>query len=274
MRLGIIGFGNIATALLDQLSRGADGPLEHLAVLCRPAAAEACAARLKAEFPGVAREVAVVTDAEGLIADRPGLVVECAGHSAVVAHAVPVLQRGVDVVVVSIGALADDAVERKLRAAAEAGGSRLVLPAGAVGGVDLLAALGAAGGLEVRYRGTKPPRAWTGTPAEEALDLAALDKAAIFFTGTAREAARQFPKNANVAATLALAGAGFEATRVELIADPEARGNVHEYEVVSPVANYSVRIENLPSAGNAKTSVSTIFSVLREIRNRIGPVVI
>ncbi len=61
---------------------------------------------------------------------------------------------------------------------------------------------------------------------------------------------------------------------MELVADPAAPGNVHEYSVVSPLAKYSMRIENLPSAGNAKTSVSTVYSVLREIRNRIGPVAI
>lgn len=274
MRLGMIGFGNIAQTLLTQLTDTLDAPLEHLAVLVLPEMAEESEARLASEFASVAREFSVVTNAQALLAHRPELVVECAGHAAVLAHAPSVLLAGIDVVIVSIGALSDEALEKELQAAASAGGARLILPAGAVGGVDLLSALGAAGGLEVRYRGSKPPLAWSGTPAEQALDLGALDDAAIFFRGTAREAAREFPKNANVAATLALAGAGFEATQVELVADPAAPGNVHEYSVVSPLAKYTMRIENLPSAGNAKTSVSTVYSVLREIRNRIGPVAI
>lgn len=274
MRLGMIGFGNIAQTLLTQLKQTLAAPLEHLAVLALPEMVDETEARLASEFASVAGEFAVVTDAQALLSHRPELVVECAGHAAVLAHAPSVLHAGIDVVVVSIGALSDEALEKELRAAASAGGARLILPAGAVGGVDLLAALGAAGGLEVRYRGSKPPLAWSGTPAEQALDLRALDDAAIFFRGTAREAAREFPKNANVAATLALAGAGFEATQVELVADPAAPGNVHEYSVVSPLAKYTMRIENLPSAGNAKTSVSTVYSVLREIRNRIGPVAI
>jgi aspartate dehydrogenase len=173
-----------------------------------------------------------------------------------------------------VGALADPGLEAALRSAAVAGGARLILPAGAIGGIDLLAALAAAGGLTVRYRGTKPPAAWAGTPAAGILDLDALTEARVFFTGTAREAAAAYPKNANVAATLALAGAGFEATAVELAADPAAPGNVHEVSVASPLASYSLRIENLPSAGNAKTSATTIYSVLREIRNRRGPVVV
>lgn len=272
MRLGLIGFGNIAVTLLGQLAGMPDAQLERLTVLCLPDSADEASARLAGEFAGIARETAVVADAQALLADRPDMVVECAGHAAVVAHVPLVLRAGTDVVIVSIGALADAPLEQELRNAAAEGKARLILPAGAVGGIDLLAAIGQAGGLEVRYRGSKPPLAWSGTPAEALIDLGALQEPKTFFTGTAREAARAYPKNANVAATLALAGAGFEATHVELIADPAAPGNVHEYSVVSPLAKYTMRIENLPSAANAKTSVSTVYSVLREIRNRIGPV--
>ena len=172
MRLGLIGFGNIATTLLDLLRQGDAAPLEHLVVLARPAGAAAARARLAGELAGVASGVAVVEDAMHLLAERPDLVVECAGHVAAGAHAPAVLRAGVDVILVSIGALADPGLEASLRAAAAEGSARLILPAGAVGAIDLLSALGAAGGLEVRYRGTKPPAAWAGTPAAEILDLA------------------------------------------------------------------------------------------------------
>lgn len=271
MRLGLIGYGAIAQTLVDLIRRTQDAPLDHLAVLCRPAAAEALRAALS-DAP--ARATSVVTDAAGLIKAGCGLVVECAGHSAASSHVSNVLKAGIDVVVVSVGSLADAALHARLIAAAREGGARLILPAGAVGGIDLLAALGASGDVAVTYRGVKPPAAWAGTPAEDAIDLATLTQAATFFTGTAREAARAYPKNANVAATLALAGAGFEATRVELVADPAAPGNVHEYRVASPLANIAMRIENKPTGGNVKTSVATVWSVLREIRNRLGPVAI
>lgn len=272
MRLGLIGFGSIATTLLDLLAQGA--PLDHLAVLVLPEVAPDARRRLEGDLAGVAESYTLVEDAAALLATRPDLVVECAGHAAASALAPTVLKAGVDVVLVSIGALADPALEASLKSAAAEGGAHLILPAGAVGAIDLLSALGATGDLKVRYRGTKPPAAWAGTPAAEILDLAALKEPRIFFTGNAREAATAYPKNANVAATLALAGAGFEATEVELMADPSAPGNVHEYSVASPLANYTIRIENKPSEGNAKTSVTTIYSVLREIRNRLGPVAI
>lgn len=274
MRLGLIGFGNIARTLLAQMADHAFAPVTQVSVLCRPAAAEAARETIASEHADLAARVDVVSDLDGLLAAQPDFVIECAGHEAVAGHVPVLLRAGIDVVVVSVGALSDPSLDAALRKAARAGGSRIVLPAGAVGGVDILSALSAAGGLQVSYRGVKPPKAWAGTPAAQALDLDTLGEAAIFFRGDARQAAREYPKNANVAATLALAGAGFEATEVELVADPAAPGNVHEYSVTSPLASYAIRIENRPSAGNAKTSVATVFSVLREIRNRVGPVAI
>ena len=266
MRLGLIGYGNIARTLAGQL--GPASGIEAVTVLVRPGRE----ADVPTSFADGAIPVAAVTTADALLAASPDFVVECAGHAAVEAFVPPLLRAGLDVVVVSIGALADDPLHAHLRDAAVAGGARIILPAGAVGGIDILSALGG-GDMQVRYTGTKPPKAWAGTPAETIVDLAALDRPAVIFEGTAREAATAYPKNANVAATLALAGAGFEATRVVLVADPAAPGNVHEFEAVSPVARVAMRIENAPS-GNAKTSLATIMSVLREIRNRQGPWVI
>lgn len=274
MRLGLIGFGNLAQTLLAQLDSSDIAPLEHLCVLCRPSTAEEAGAALARDHAEAAASVEAVTGLDALLSSRPDLVVECAGHEAVADHVPALLRAGIDVVVVSVGALGEPALGASLREAAEAGGARYILPAGAIGGIDLLSAIAVAGGVEVSYRGIKPPKAWAGTRAVETVDLDALGEATTFFRGNAREAARDYPKNANVAATLALAGAGFEATRVELVADPAAAGNIHDYTVTSPLATYSMRIENRASAGNAKTSVSTVFSVLREIRNRVGPVVI
>lgn len=270
MHLGLIGYGNIARTLMGVLAREGALPA-RLTVLSLPEFAAATAEAVAADFAGPAQ---VVTGSADLIAARPRLVVECAGHAAVQAHATAVLRAGIETVVVSIGALADAALWDQVQAAARAGGTRAILPAGAIGGVDILSALRPSGIEAVAYTGRKPPLAWAGTPAEGILDLAALTDEAVFFTGNAREAATQYPKNANVAATLALAGLGFEATQVRLIADPKVTRNVHEYSVRAGAADYTIRIEGNPSPDNPKTSVTTVYSVAREVMNRSREVAI
>jgi len=122
-----------------------------------------------------------------------------------------------------------------------------------------------AGDVDVIYRGIKPPQAWRGSPAETLIDLTSITQATTFFQGNGRDAALAFPKNANVVAALALAGAGFERMRVELIADPGATGNRHAYTVASPLCRYTMDIEATGAAGNARTSVTTVLSLLQEI---------
>jgi aspartate dehydrogenase len=274
MRIGLIGYGNISRTLMKLLSDELPAPLTSLTVLCLPEFAEITRQQVAEEGKNVALELTVLDNGEDFLNSSFDLIIECAGHSAVSAYVPNFLERGIDAVIVSIGALADLELENRLRKAAKIGGGQIILPAGAIGGVDILSALRPAGLTNVTYRGRKPPIAWSGTAAEQVLDLHNITEATIFFKGNARDAAQQYPKNANVAATLALAGLGFEATKVELVADPEAPGNVHEYFVESPIANYRIEIENKPSAGNAKTSVTTVYSVLRAVMNRIQPVVI
>ena len=274
IRLGIIGFGNISTTLLTLLKDVLEDPLEHLTIVCRPEYESQVNQIMKEDFNDVALENSITSNIETLINNKPDLVVECAGHDAVTEYIAQVLSAGFDTVVASVGALADAALADSLYDAAHKGKARLIIPAGAIGGVDLLASLKNHGKLEVSYRGIKPPAAWSGTLAAKLMNLDQLSEETVIFSGSAREAASKYPKNANVAATIALAGAGFEATKTELVADPNTTGNIHEYSVDCPLAHYTLRVESPPSSGNAKTSVTTVYSIMREITNRIGPIVI
>ena len=259
MHLGLIGYGNIGQMLLEVLAQEGMGPA-RLSVLARSPSRD----RVQAALP----DALVMDDAAVLAAARPDLVVECAGHGAVRDHLPQVLGAGVDCVIASVGALADATLELRLQDAARAGGARFVLSAGAIGGIDLLAALAPSGIEAVRYTGRKPPRAWAGSPAEALLDLDALSQPATFFSGTAREAARDYPKNANVAATVALAGAGFDATTVALVADPGVTRNIHEISVQAGAGAFDIRIEGRGAPGNPRTSMATVYALAREVMNR------
>lgn len=271
-RLGIIGSGAIAGLLIEALSRDLDRPLEAIAILGTPDGAARARAAFEAHVGRAAARLAAHADVEALIAERPDLVVECAGHDAVRDHVPALLRAGIDVAIVSIGALADDAVRTRLEAAADAGAARLILSSGALGGVDALAAARLAGLDEVVYTSRKPPLAWRGTPAEAVTALDRIACETVLFEGDARRAALAYPKNANVAAMVALAGPGFERTRVRLVADPAATGNTHELTVRSACLDMTISLTGRPMPDNPKTSTTTAYALAREVLNRVGAI--
>lgn len=264
--IAIAGFGAIGQELARTL---AGEPGVRIAQIIVPAHGLAAG---RAAAAALALPARVLTAPDLSEAGRPRLLAECAGHTAVLQHVVPALRAGVPCVVASVGALHEAGRLEALEAAAREGGTSVQLIPGAIGGIDALAAA-RAGGLErVRYVGRKPPAGWVGTPAEQRCALADLRSATVIFRGSAREAARLFPKNANVAATVALAGLGLDATEVELIADPAVERNVHAVEASGAFGRLSLQLENLPLPANPRTSALAMLSLTRAVRNAWAPV--
>lgn len=262
---GLIGCGGIAQDVVAALL-AIDEAAGVVGALCRPGST----AKARAALPGIA----IVESLEELLARNPELIAEVAGQDAVTEYGASVLRRGTDFLVISIGALAEPKLLQALKAAARDGGSRILLPAGAVGGIDAIAAMRLGGLDAVRYRSRKPPAAWRGTPAEKVADLDKLTSATVLYRGTAGEAALLYPQNANVAATLGLAGLGLDATQVELVADPEAPGNVHEIEVEGSAGRFAIQLQGKPSRTNPKTSALAALSVARALINQNAAIVI
>jgi aspartate dehydrogenase len=259
----LIGHGAIARYVLKTLRR--DEPARCVAMVVRKA-------RVAEAQKAMGEAINVVGSVAELGFHVPPLVVETAGHGGLAEHGAAVLEAGSDLVVVSVGALADRALYEKLAAAAEKGKAKLLIVAGAIGGVDALAAARQGGLARVRYTSRKPPKAWKGTPAEKIADLAKLTAEAVLYTGRADEAARLYPQNANVCATVALAGAGWDKTEVTLLADPAADGNIHQIEAEGAFGRMTVEMRGKPLPDNPKTSSLAALSVLRAIRNRASAI--
>jgi aspartate dehydrogenase len=260
----LVGFGAIGRTLVDRSAALPGMRLSHVVV--RP--------RRVAETQAALTAMGHAAQAIDHVPEGARLLLECAGHAALEDHVLPALTRGVESAVVSVGALAEPGLPERLADAAARGNTHLHLLSGAIGGIDALAAARLGGLGTVVYTGRKPPSGWKGSAAEAELDLAMLTQAATFFEGSAREAARQYPKNANVAATLSLAGVGLDATRVRLIADPGVSENIHEVEARGAFGDFRLVMRGKPLADNPKTSALTVLSALRFLHNRTAPLCI
>ncbi len=216
----------------------------------------------------------LVSSLKDMLAWKPDLVVECAGHSAVNDYAAPVLAAGIDLMIISIGALADKELYNQVKEAASGSSAQVILPAGALAGVDGLVAARRAGLTRVSLTSRKPPLAWAGAPGVEGVVLEEICEETVIFFGNAEQAALMFPKNANVAATTALAGIGFEKTQVRLIADPAVKRNTHVLEFEGKPGLYKIEMAGIPSADNPKTSMLTAYNILRMIEQRVSAIVI
>ncbi len=265
MDIGIIGFGAIGRTLFTLLAE--HEPSVRVAVVIEQTAAHH---QVRALVP----ESTAVVERADLHLKGLDLVIECAGHAALRASGPAVLLAGVDLLVASVGALADRSLEAALRRAAADSGAKIRIPSGALGGLDVLGAARLAGLDSVTYSSSKAPRAWKGTPAESMVDLDGLEEPSVFYRGTAREAASQFPQNANVAAAVALAGLGFDETRVQLSADPNAAGNRHRIQAIGPFGEIDVSILGKTLPENPKTSILAPYSLLRGVASLTGTLVI
>ncbi|MGH3321007.1 MAG: aspartate dehydrogenase domain-containing protein [Streptosporangiaceae bacterium] len=255
-RVGLVGHGAIGSVVAESL-RDAAVPGAVLAGVLDP------------ERP--ARDVPV-DDVDELVA-RADIIVEAAGPDALRAVAEKVLAAGRTLVVLSIGAFTDPPTWRLLE---EDHAGEIVLCSGALGGLDIIRAARLAGPvnsarLVTRKKPTALLQPWMSD--EQASSLRGLreeEAPASVFAGSARDAARLFPQNLNVAASTAVTVGGWDVVSVELLADPSATHTVHELRVDTAVGAYHIRVENLPSPSNPATSGVVPYAVLRTLRDLVG----
>ena len=264
VRVVFIGWGAIGSRVGDLLAKR-KAPIEIVGV----ATVDTPEARA-----GIPPHIAFIADPAALAALAPDLVVEAAGRRAIDQWAPTALRCAKAMIIASTSAFSDDALLPRLQAIAELHGSRILIPSGAIGAIDAIASAAVLGLDEAVHRIVKPPAAWKGTPAEQLFDAATLTKPQIFYEGSAREAARDYPQNANATVVTSLAGIGIDRTRVQMIVDPTVTINEHRIMVRGAFGELEIVLRNRPLATNPKSSELTALSLVRLIEQQGRTVVI
>lgn len=264
MRVGLAGFGNVGQYLAARLDAGALPQAELTSVTASHL--DAARARL-ARFPSLRARVVPLAE----LVEDADIVVECATADAFAGIARAVLGRGRTLLALSVGGIIDfpDIAEFAARHHA-----RIRVATGALPGLDQVRSAAEGTIRSVRLNARIKPSTFVGEPflERQGFDFRVPLAGPIrVFAGTAREAAAAFPRHFNVAIALSLAGVGLDRTEVEVWADPDVVGAVHNIELEADEVVLSMTARNRPSDANPKTSRLIGPSVLAALRSMIGP---
>lgn len=259
LRVGVAGLGAVGLDVARRLIAGVPG-LTLAAVAVRDIG------KARRALPQAGESVAVRSLAT--IADDCDIVVEGLPPALFRDVALPAIDRGRIFMPLSVAQLLEhpDLVER-----ARAAGARIVVPTGALIGLDAVRAAAEGTVRSVTMVTRKPPAGLDGAPylRERGITLAGLAEPRKVFEGSAREGARGFPANVNVAAALSLAGIGPDRTQLQIWADPGVTRNTHTITVDADAMRFTMTIENVPSE-NPRTGRSVAPSTIAALRGLVS----
>jgi aspartate dehydrogenase len=238
-KVGIIGCGAIGTLIAESVEKRIIGCDELILYDSNAESSEKL--RRSLHFPAK-----IVKSLDEMLRLEPTVIVEAASQQAAKEYIPKILAENVDLIVMSVGALLNLKVKS----------NKIHVPSGAIGGLDALSSASLAGINEVFLTTRKSPAV---------LDLDNREEKVVY-EGSAEEAVRRFPREMNVAATLALA-VGSEKVKVKVVSDPRVNRNVHEVTVKWKHGDVFMRFENDPHPDNPKTSALAAWSAIKLLKD-------
>lgn len=207
------------------------------------------------------------------LAASADIIVECAPAAIFRDIAEPVIEAGKKLMPLSVGALLShwDLVER-----ARQTGAKILVPSGALLGLDAVRAASEGTFESVTMVTRKPPAGLAGAPylSDNNIDIENLTEPLMVFEGTARDGAKGFPANVNVAAALSLAGPGPDNTFLQIWADPTIDRNTHTIKVAADSASFEMKMLSIPTTEKPATGRIVALSVIASLRAQVAPLVI
>lgn len=263
MRITIVGCGSIGS----KLAKAADDMAEVKRIYLLDADREA------AESVASSLNKAIVIHSVEEELYHSDLVVEAASQAAAKELLPKVAARGVDMMIMSVGALVDDDFRNLVFEKAKVSEAKVYIPTGALSGADGLRSASVEELDDVELISMKGPKSLLGIPfiEEKGIDVEKIKERTVIYTGYAREAVKLFPKNVNVAATVSLLGVGFDRTKVTVVLDPDIKSNSHELRIKGKFGEMNCHTYNVPEPDNPRTShlatLSAISALKRIVRN-------
>ncbi|MCM8797816.1 MAG: DUF108 domain-containing protein [Candidatus Omnitrophica bacterium] len=266
LKIGIVGCGAIGSSLARIILRDLKGKAELAALFD--------VNKNKLDLLVKTLSASERLKAFGLIQliSRAQLVIEATSAESSWEIAKKAIMKGRHIMIMSVGGIA--AYYRQLYKLAQRYNCRVYIPSGAIAGIDALKAARMARIKKVILRTIKNPASFKGVEYVERqkLCLDNLKKDKILFSGPASKAIKYFPQNINVAALLSLAGLGLSKTRVEIVASPTIKNNVHKIRIESSAGVVETSTENIVHPDNPKTSYLAVLSAAATLKQVLEPI--
>jgi aspartate dehydrogenase len=271
MRVCLIGCGAVGSELAVAIDSGKVGSATLVALFDT---IEDAAQRLRMRLQN--DNVAIFSNFSELTSSREfkvaDIVIEAASQAAARNFSRSVVEFNKDLLLMSVGALADELFLSQLLSVVSMNGKHIYIPSGAIAGIDAIKSV--KGMLDsVTLTTTKNPSALAGAPFfnSDPNRLKSMKKKTLVYQGPAADAVNKFPANINVAAVLSLAGLGIQETKVKIIADPHITVNQHQIEAAGAFGSMAITVRNIPSPNNPKTSFLAVLSAIECLRSICSP---
>jgi aspartate dehydrogenase len=262
-KVAIVGSGALGSVIIEALSKELSQEYELLGIL---SGRIENALKLSDKYSCKAYK-----SLDEMIEDDPDYIIEAASPNIIKEIGIKILENGINLIPLSIGAFADKEFYKQIEQAAINNNSRVHLPAGAVGGFDVLSAAMLMEDVQVCIITEKSPESLNGAPYLEGRKLSE-EKVEEVFSGSAKEAIELFPKNVNVAVATALATTGVDNTLTVIRSIPNLSSNKHEIQLTGDTIKVTVAIESIPSINNPKSSTLAAYSVIALLKNLVAPI--
>ena len=264
MKVGIVGCGTIGKIVAKAIDEEIDGlELTSVCDIDRKKAVDLIKSLRKK--PDIAENIVQ-------LAEDTDFIVESASADVVGKLLKIAVEKKKNVMIMSVGGVLDnlDLVE-KIKKSKDC---EIFFPSGAIVGIDGLNAARERKIQSVILTTSKPPKALAGAPyiTQHGINLDSIDKPTVIFEGNCLEAVKAFPKNINISAMLSIAGVGVEKTKVRIIADPKLTRNIHKFNAKGEFGEMEVKVENVPSPANPKTSYIAALSAIATLKKMVSSV--